>query len=37
MEENSWLDAVQIQKAGYSVKELMERSNDFLLPQEPDA
>jgi len=36
MEDSSWLDATQIQKAGYSVEELMERSHDFLLPQEPD-
>lgn len=37
MEDNSWLDAAQIQKAGYSVEELMERSHEFLLPREPDA
>ena len=37
MEDNSWLDAMQIQKAGYSVEELMEWSHDFLLPREPDA
>ena len=37
IEDSSWLDAAQIQKAGYSVEELMKRSHDFLLPQEPDA
>ena len=37
MEDSSWLDAAQIQKAGYSVEELMERSHEFLLPWEPDA
>eukprot|EP00253_Pinus_taeda_P003712 PITA_03712 len=37
MEDSSWLDAAQIQKAGYSVEELMEQSHEFLLPQEPDA
>jgi len=37
IEDSSWLDATQIQKAGYSLEELMEQSHDFLLPREPDA
>lgn len=37
IEDSSWLGMVQIQKAGYSVEELMERSHDFLLPRGPDA
>ena len=37
IEDISWLDAAQIQKIGYSVDDLMERSHDFLLPREPDA
>ena len=37
IEDNSWLDATQIQKAGYSVDDLMEWSHEFLLPREPDA
>jgi len=37
IEDSSWLDAAQIQKAGYSVEELMERSHDFFLPREPNA
>ena len=37
IEESSWLDAAQIQQAGYSVEALMEQSHDFYLPQEPDA
>lgn len=36
IEDSSWLDVTQIQKAGYSVEELMERSHDFYLPSEPD-
>jgi len=30
IEDSSWLDAAQIQKVGYSVEELMERSHEFL-------
>lgn len=37
MEDSSWLNVAQIQKASYSVEELMERSHEFLLPREPDA
>ena len=37
IEDSLWLDATQIQKAGYSVNDLMERSHDFLPPREPDA
>lgn len=37
IEDSSWLDTTQIQRAGYSVEELMERSHEFLLPQELDA
>ena len=37
IEDSSWLNATQIQKAGYSVDNLMERSHDFLPPREPDA
>ena len=37
IEDSSWLKATQIQKAGYSVDDLMERSHDFLPPREPDA
>lgn len=29
MEDISWLDTAQIQKAGYSVEELMGRSHEF--------
>ena len=36
IEDSSWLDTEQIQRVGYSVEELMERSHEFLLPQEPD-
>ena len=37
IEDITWLDTTQIQKFGYSVDDLMERSHDFLLPREPDA
>eukprot|EP00253_Pinus_taeda_P021142 PITA_21142 len=37
IEDSSWLNETQIQKAGYSVDDLMERSHDFLSPREPDA
>jgi len=37
IKDSSWLNATQIQKAGYSVDDLMERSHDFLPPWEPDA
>ena len=38
LEDSSWLDEAQIQRAGYSVEELMERSHEnSLLPQQPDA
>jgi len=37
IEDSSWLNATQIQKAGYSVDDLMERSHDFLSPRKPDA
>lgn len=36
IEDSLWLDVGQIQRAGYSIKQLMDRSHDFLLPQEPD-
>jgi len=31
------MDAGQIQRAGYSIEELMDRSHEFHSPQEPDA
>ena len=34
MEDSSWLDAAQIQKAVYSVEELMERSHEFSFTPE---
>ena len=37
IEDSLWLDAAQIQRAGYSVEELMERSHEFLSTWEPDA
>jgi len=37
IEDSSWLTAAQIQKAGYSVDDLMDRSHDFLSPRQPDA
>jgi len=37
IEDSSWLNATQIQNAGYSVGDLMERSHDFLSPRKPDA
>ena len=37
IEDSSWLNTTQIQKAGYSVDDLMEQSHDFLPPREPDA
>ena len=36
IEDSSWLDAAQIQKAAYSVEELMERIHEFFLPWDPD-
>eukprot|EP00253_Pinus_taeda_P031986 PITA_31986 len=37
IEDSSMLNATQIQKAGYSVDDLMERSHDFFPPREPNA
>jgi len=37
IEDSSWLDVGQIQSAKYSIEELMDRSHEFNLPQEPDA
>ena len=32
MEDCSWLDATQIQSVGYSIEELMDKSQEFNLP-----
>ena len=37
IEDSSWLDAAQIQEAGYFVENLMERRHDFLLSRERHA
>jgi len=37
IEDSSWLDVARIQGIGYSIEELMERSHEINLPQEPDA
>ena len=33
IEDNSWLDARQIEQTGSLVEELMDHSHDFLLPE----